>query len=218
MHPLAIAALTMIGERAFSELIDRFSPPSPAEQALQQQVEAGQSVIPTLQAQARGEPTAGTRAIEQRIGMLASRAQQAYGASQRRASGTAVGTPSRAQAGRLQAAGIQSLTQELGASQRYATAALAGMGAGAPAQLAGLEAQKSAAYSGMISDIGTIYGEYQNMQREEERDEWYTNMYNELIATIRSISAGNQGNTPRAGPPELTPWEREARSRPLGTT
>ncbi len=211
--PLAIAALTMIGERAFSALIDRFTPPSPAEQALQQQVQAGQSVIPTLQAQARGEPTAGTRAIEQRIGTLTSRAQQAYGASARRASGTAVGTPNRAQAGRLQAAGIQSLTQELGASQRSATGALAAMGAGATPQLAGLEAQKSAAYGNVIGNIGTIYGEYQNMKQANERDDFADSMYKEILGLFRSAYDGSRAGG--AAPVEPSAWEREARSRPF---
>lgn len=212
---LAAAALAIIGERGFSALIDRFTPPSPAEQALQQQVEAGQSVIPTLQAQARGEPTAGTRAIEQRIGTLTSRAQQAYGASARRASGTAVGTPSRAQAGRLQAAGIQTLGQELGASQRYATGVLAGMGAGAPAQLAGLEAQRGAAYSSMIGDIGTIYGEYQNMKQANERDDFADSMYKEILSLFRSAYDG--GQTGAAAPTGRTPWEQSVWETPLDT-
>jgi len=172
-------------------------------------MQAGQAALPTLQAQAAGQPTAGTRAIQQQVGAATTRAQQAYGASARRASGTAVGTPPRAQLGRLQAAGIQGLTQELGTAQRQATQTLAGIGVGAAPQMRAIETEKRQAYGQMVGDLGTIYAEYQNMQAAKEEDAWMKEMYTELINAFKLFGSemGAQGaGTPQA-PARTEYWD-----------
>ena len=109
----------MLGTKAVSRLLDSFGGASPGEEAIEQQLQAGRSVIPQLQAQALGMPSAATQAAGANVNEAVNRAMQSYGASQRRQTGTVQTTPARAQLGRLQAAGVRGIADVRGQAQIF---------------------------------------------------------------------------------------------------
>lgn len=129
-NPVWAQVIAQIGTRLLGEAFGGGE--GEYEQSLGQYAQAGQSVLPQLQAQARGQPTAATRAITQQVGQQGQRFAQSFAASQRRAGqlgGTPGGTtPFRAQRERMQVGQQQALTQLLGQAQQSAQGQLLGLG------------------------------------------------------------------------------------------
>lgn len=126
-HPLWGSLMAMGGYRILEGIL---SPKTPYERAAERQMQAGLSVIPELQKQARGEPTAASRAVVQQVRQEGQRQQQSYATSARKAGmlgSTPGGQPSyRAETGRIQSDVRQVMGQRLGQAQLAAQQQLAG--------------------------------------------------------------------------------------------
>lgn len=196
--PITKAALASIGINLFGKVAGMFGGPSPAEQAIQQQVGIGQQLIPELQRQAGGGTTPGIMASERRLQEQATRAGQTYAASARRR-GVAGTVPAAAQQGRLQAGMIRGLADIRGSAAQSAQQQLAGLYAGAPAQMAGLEAAQGQQQRAMFEDIGTIMGYYQS-RGEREEDAEYMDMMKKFTALLLSNYGGGTQPVPTGLP------------------
>ena len=135
------------------------------ESATQQSMGARKQLIGDLQQQARGMPSAATRASDVQIGQAQNRLQQSYGASAQRG-GTAGTTVARAQQGRLQAAGLQAKTIARGQLQLGAQQQLAGLVGGAPEQQFLAEAQRRQARKNFLGGISGIISEARAQEQE----------------------------------------------------
>lgn len=172
---------------------------SSAERALQQQVGIGQQLIPELQRQAAGGTTPGLMASERRLQEEATRAGQTYAASARRR-GVAGTIPATAQQGRIQAGMIRGLADLRGSAAQSAQQQLAGFYAGAPMQLASLEAAKGQQQRQMFEDIGTVMGYWQS-RGDREADDEYTDMMERFMALLESTYGSGTQPAPTVGFP-----------------
>lgn len=184
------------GQAATSILGGLFGSTSPFEQASQQALQAQQQLIPQLQRQAAGLPTAATRAQMGQLQQSATRAGQSFAASAQR-QGIAGTTPSRAQQGRVQAAQIQGQANILGQSQLAAQQQLLGIGAQGFAGQQQIEAGELAGKQQFLTGLGDFMAWYrQNKDSQLGRDmfEWLKSE----IALTRATTGGTTGV--KAGP------------------
>ncbi len=135
------------------------------ESATQQSLQARQQLIGDLQGQARGLPSAASRATDVQTGQEQNRLQQSFGASAQRG-GTAGTTVARAQQGRLQAAGLQAKTIARGQLQLGAQQQLAGLVGGAPEQQFLAEAQRRQSRKNFLGGIAGIISEARAQEQE----------------------------------------------------
>lgn len=205
MDPITIATLASIGINLAGQVGGMFGGPSPAEQAIQQQVGIGQQLIPELQRQMAGGTTPGIMASERRLKEETTRAGQTYAASARRR-GVAGTIPAAAQQGRIEAGMIRGLADIRGSAAQSAQQQLAGLYRGAPMQLAGLEAARGEEQRGMFEDIGAIMGYYQS-RGEREEDAEYTDMMERFMALLESMYGNGTQSAPRADFPIMAPGE-----------
>lgn len=200
--PLGKTLAQFSGSAAIGKLMDMIEGPSPYEQAVQQQLAVGKTLIPQLQAQARGEQTAATRAQMGQLSQEVNRLQQSYGASATRGGmGGPVGrgglpTATRAQQGRYQASKVQGMANIMGQSQIAAQQQLGGIyGAGMQAQGL-LELQERQNRNEFISSFGDAY----SANKLEPELQSYLNeskeMLNQLSITLNNLM-GQQGNVPQ---------------------
>ena len=161
--PLGKTFAQFAGSMALGKVMEWMSGPSLEGPALQQQVGIGQTLIPQLQAQAAGQPTAATQAQMGQLSQEVNRLQQSYGASATRGGmGGPVGdgglpTASRAQQGRYQVGKVQAMGGIMGQSMISAQQQLGGLyGQGMQAQ-GGLELEQRQARGKFLDDFGAIY-------------------------------------------------------------
>lgn len=192
-NPILGAILANIGAQAATELIGSvFGRQSPAEAAALQATAAGRQLIPQLQAQAMGQPTAATEAQMRQLRQAGTRMQQSYAASARRAGmgaptlGGGQPTVSRAQQGRLQAAQMGAMGDILGRSQIAAQQQLGGIyGAGLQTQRQ-IEMEEMAARGRAVSGLAQMMAD---MSRDTEQVEFDANLKSaimDFLAALRS--------------------------------
>ena len=191
-NPILMAILTNLGAQAATELMGTvFGSTSPAEQAAGQMTGIGQQLIPQLQAQAAGLPTAATQAQQRQLQQATTRMGQSYAASARRSGmgsptlGGGQPTPSRAQQGRYQAAQIGAMGNIMGQSQIAAQQQLGGLyGQGLEMQR-GIEMQESAARGEAVSNITKMFQNIQDMKARQQHDAELMAFYNKLLEVTR---------------------------------
>ena len=152
--------LAMIAAELGTQVLGRlFGGTSPFEQAAGQQLGATGALLPQLQRQAAGLPTAATAGQMRQIGQAQTRAQQSYAASAQRA-GIAGTTPARAQQGRLQAAGVEAMGGILGQAQLTAQQQLIGLRGQAMTAQQQIEMQELQARQQFMSGLGAFMAMY----------------------------------------------------------
>lgn len=221
--PLGKTLAQFSGSAAIGKLMDMIEGPSPYEQAVQQQLAVGKTLIPQLQAQAAGRPTAATRAQMGQLGQEVNRLQQSYGASATRGGmGGPVGrgglpTATRAQQGRMQASKIQGMANIMGQSQTSAQQQLTGIyGAGMQAQGL-LELEQRRSRNEMISSFGDAYSanklepELQSaLNRSNEMLTQFSTLMNQLLG--QNNVAVPQGTV--SAPKQYTTVSPQVRTKP----
>ena len=172
-NPFLSAILANFGYDAYNTAKQAIFGPSPYEQAVQQQVNVGNQLIPQLQAQMQGKQTAASRNLMQQVRQNTTQAQQSYaaGATARGAGGT----PVAAQQSRFRAAETQTMGNVLGQYQMNAQNQLAGIAAGGVQALGGIEAQKRAQKDAATADFMDFLGYYREHRGEPEWDSMYEN-------------------------------------------
>jgi len=161
--PLGKTLAQFSGAAAIGKLMDMIEGPSPYEQAAEQQVGIGRTLIPQLQAQAAGQPTAATQAQMGQLSQEVNRLQQSYGASATRGGmGGPVGrgglpTATRAQQGRQQVGKVQAMGGIMGQSQISAQQQLGGLYGQGMQMQGSLEMEQRTARNNMISSFGDAY-------------------------------------------------------------
>ena len=160
-NPLLASLLASIGYNMFGQLTGS----SPAEQAAQQQIGIGKTLIPQLQAQAMGQPTMATEMQMRQIKQQGTRMGQSYAASAQR-QGIPGTTPARAQQGRMQVATAGAMGDILGQAQQSAQAQLGGLYAGGVSAQQLMEQQKAANKQAFMGGLGEFMGWY----RENKAD------------------------------------------------
>lgn len=176
-NPLTAA---MGGIEAVLGIRDLFSK-SPADRAAEMQAGVTGQLIPQLQRQAAGLPTAATQAQMGQLQQQATRMGQSYAASaQRQGIGGGRTTPGRAQQGRVQAAQLTAQGNILGQAQLSAQQQLLGIGS------QGLQAQQQQEAVGFIkkqalmSDLGDFMSWYKENKADEQADRFKTALFNWL--------------------------------------
>jgi hypothetical protein len=162
---------------------------SPFEENVAQRLGITQQLIPQLQAQAAGQPTAATRAAGMQLSQQMKRLQQSYAASAQR-QGIAGTTPARAQQGRLQAAKVQGMAGIMGASQIAAQQQLGQLAAGAPAQQFQIEQQRRQQKREFLTGIGQVMAEYRLQDSQGQADAQTRELVQTLLDVIRSLKGG----------------------------
>lgn len=198
MGPITSAILAQVGTALVGEVIGHFSGPSPAEQAVGQQLGIGGQLIPQLQAQAAGQWTPASQAIEQRLEQEVTRGQQSYAASARR-QGIGGTVPARAQLGRMRAAKVPALAGLLGQQQAMAQQQLGGLYTGATQQARQMEMQSKALQRGLSQDIGVIMAGFEERKARGEMDERMQGLEDKLLQAILKLvgpEAGSQYSAP----------------------
>lgn len=203
-NPILRAILVNLGAQAATELLGGlFGTTSPAEQAAGQMTGIGRELIPQLQAQARGEPTAATRAQQRQLQQATTRMQQSYAASARRSGlgaptlGGGQPTVSRAQQGRYQAAQLGAMGDIMGRSQLAAQQQLGGL------YTQGLEAQRQIEQQELASRGRAVGGLVQYMtaieqdREQREYDQTFRNAIMNLLSALQS-NLGPAAATPAA--------------------
>jgi len=187
--PLGKTLAQFSGSAAIGKLMDIIEGPSPYEQLVQQQLGVGKTLIPQLQAQAAGRPTAATRAQMGQLSQEVNRLQQSYGASATRGGmGGPVGrgglpTATVAQQGRYQASKLQGMANIMGQSQIAAQQQLGGIyGAGVQAQGL-LELQERQNRNEFISSFGDAY----SANKLEPKLQSSLNKSNEMLAQLSTL-------------------------------
>ena len=194
-NPLAGLLLSAIGTEVLGGI---FGSQSPFEQAIQQQVMAGNQLLPQLQAQAAGQPSAASRGIQQQLRQQTTSAQQSFAASATARGGG--GTPVAAQQARFREAETGALAtllgqQQLGAQQQLLGVTRAGLGAQGL-----LEQQENQARGQLMSDISRFLGGRAEGARLAPELE---SLREDLLGSIRDAFGLRQSVTaaPRAGVP-----------------
>lgn len=163
------------------------SPPTPYERVTQQTLRAGADVIPELQAQARGDVTASTRAITRQARREGTRAGQSFAQGARRAGlvgGLPGGTaPYRAELSRIEAGTQEALIQRLGSSQQRAIETLYGGLGGTIDQAARQEAVRQRGQESLLGGLGEWVRNYKATGQGDPRDD-------EMFELIRAIIRG----------------------------
>ena len=191
-NPILKAILVNLGAQGVTELLGSvFGGTSPAEQAAGQMTGIGQQLIPQLQAQAAGQPTAATQAQQRQLQQATTRMQQSYSASARRSGmgaptlGGGQPTVSRAQQGRFQAAQIGAMGDIMGRSQLAAQQQLGGLyGQGLEMQRQ-MEMQESAARGEAVSNLTKLFQNIQDMKARQQHDADLMAFYNKLLEVTR---------------------------------
>lgn len=197
-NPLAAA---VAGQLATSVLGGLFGGESPFEQATGQFLQAGQDLIPQLQRQAAGLPTAATRAQMGQLQQQATRAGQSFAASaQRQGIGGGRTTPGRAQQGRVQAAQLQAQGNILGQAQLTAQQQLLGIGSQGLRAQAGIEQGELAGKQQFLGGIADFMAWY----RQNKNDQLTSDMF-ELLRSLTpgATPVGGAAPTGRTLPPRL---------------
>lgn len=196
-NPIISAILMSVGSQAATSLLGSlFGGQSPAEAAALQSTEAGRQLIPQLQAQARGEPTAATEAQQRQLQQATTRMQQSYAASARRSGlgaptlGGGQPTVTRAQQGRFQEARLGAMGDIMARSQVAAQQQLGGMYAQGLQTQRQIEMQESAARGEAISNITKMYQNIEQMKARQQYDADLMAFYNKLLqVTERQLEA-----------------------------
>lgn len=193
-NPILKALFVNFGAQAATELLGSiFGTESPAEKYAQQYTEAGTRLLPQLEAQARGEPTAATEAQFRQLGQATTRMQQSYGASARAGGlgaptlGGGQPTVSRAQMGRYQAAQLGAMGDIMGRSQIAAQAQLGGLAQAGMGVQRQLEAEDLAARGQSISNITAMINEYQQQKARGEQDARMDAFYERFLAIMEAM-------------------------------
>jgi hypothetical protein len=193
MDPITQAILAQVGGQIVGSLFESISGPSAGEQAIGQQLGIGQTLIPQLQAQAAGRPTAATQAQMGQLRQQGTRMQQSYAASAQR-QGIAGTTPARAQQGRLQAATLQGMAGVLGQAQVSAQQQLGGLYGQGLSYQRQVEAQRAGGQQQLAGSIASIMAnreELRAIEAESVGDK-------EILAAFFNMMLGvsGQGGTP----------------------
>ena len=197
--------MLLISQAAMPLLGKLFGGKSATDKALEQQLGIGKSLIPQLQQQAAGMPTAVTRAQGNALNTQVTRAMQSQAASASRAMPSghqfAQTTPARAAQGRLQGARIEGLANIMGMSQVSAQDQLAKLYQG------GMEVQAKMEQANLQSreKVGNMLGQLFADMQNGGLDDTDRKIYNEIMAAIgeavrnidKPINIGNTGNTVR---------------------
>lgn len=161
------------------------SPPTPYENVTGQALRAGASVIPELQAQARGDSTPATKAITRQARREGTRAGQSFAQGARRAGlvgGTPGGTaPYRAELSRIEAGTQEALVQRLGENQQRAIQALYGGLGGTIDQATAQEQFRDRGQSALLSGLGKWIREYKAKGTGDPRDDEMYELIREII-------------------------------------
>lgn len=179
--PLGMMLISSVGMPLLGKL---FGGETATDKALQQQVNIGQSLIPQLQQQAAGMPTATTRAQSNYLNQQINRAMQSQAGSASRAmpSGRqfAQTSPARSAQGRLQGARIQGMADIMGQSQLSAQQQLASLYQGGMAT----QAQMQQANLQSRSNVGNFIGQLMSMRNSGQLDATDQKIYNEIMSAI----------------------------------
>ena len=188
--PLGQMIMSQLATSVFGNLFGGGS--SPYDQAAQQQMGIGKTLIPQLQQQAAGMPTAATRAQGNYLNQQVTRNMQSTAASASRAmpSGRQYGqtAPARAAQNRLQGARIEGMANIMGQSQMNAQNQLSQLYQGGMASQAGVETANLAARTRVGQQIGQIMALMGDGQANEQDTELYNMIKNWLKETIGTPS------------------------------
>lgn len=183
-HPILAAILAAQGLDVVQNLAGGlFGGPSPMEQAAAQQMAIGKQLIPQLQAQAAGQPTAATRAQQQQLRQMTTRAQQAYGGSALRR-GVGQTTPSAVQQQRFRQAETQAMGGIMGQSQLAAQQQLQGLYTGGLGMQQQLEAQAAQNRQQFMSGLANFMAMYQADKQDPE--------YQEILDIIKRLALSQE--------------------------
>jgi hypothetical protein len=211
MDPITQAILAQVGGQIVGSLFESISGPSAVEQAIGQQLGIGQTLIPQLQAQAAGRPTAATQAQMGQLRQQGTRMQQSYAASAQR-QGIAGTTPARAQQGRLQAATLQGMAGVLGQAQVSAQQQLGGLYGQGLSYQRQVEAQRAGGQQQLAGSIASIMAnreQLRSLELESEADKeqwmWLQNILKSLVG-----QQGTPGTPQTQTPSQFAPgWSPE---------
>ena len=188
-NPLMQMFLTQLGGEALS----RFMPGqnSPYQQAVGQQIQYGQRMMPELYSQAMGQPSAATRQQYKNLSAEANRLQQSYAASAQRGTPTMrePTTPVREQQGRFQEAKLGAYGDILAQGQQSAQNALLGMYGRAMPQQQALEMQQRLDRQNMFKGLTGILGEYKNLKNDQQARD----MFEPLLRRLMMLLGGGMG-------------------------
>ena len=197
-NPLAGILFTQLGTALMGKLLGGSSP---SEQNIAQMAGIGRTLIPQLQQQAAGMPTAATKAQGNYLNQEVSRAMQASGASASRAmpGSRQYGqtAPARVAQNRLQGSRIEGMANIMGASQLQAQQQLQqlfGAGVGAQQQL---EASEAGARARTSANLATIYAMMKNPQ-QLGANQYSIQAYDilkKLISETTGVNTGGNVNT-----------------------
>lgn len=192
-NPILGAILANIGAQAATELIGSvFGRQSPAEAAALQATQAGRMLIPQLQAQAMGQPTAATQAQQRQLQQATTRMQQSYAASARRAGlgaptlGGGQPTVSRAQQGRYQAAQLGAMGDIMAQSQIAAQQQLGGLYQAGLQTQRQIEMEEMAARGRAVGGLVQLMADMQADTQRQEFDDTLRAYILDLLTALRS--------------------------------
>ena len=219
--PLGKTLAQFSGAAAISKLMGMIEGPSPYEQAAQQQLGIGKTLIPQLQAQAAGQPTAATQAQMGQLSQEVNRLQQSYGASATRGGmggpvgGGGLPTASRAQQGRYQASKVQAMGGIMGQSMTSAQQQLGGFYSQGMQMQGTLEMEQRQARSQALSDIGDLYAENKldpelqaSLGRMEEWNTRFTTWFSSLLPQQQAVVPQGTNTAGWMTPTTTTPSAR----------
>lgn len=188
---LTKALLAKLGFDLFSGLGSFFGGGgTTAEEEARRAAGIGQTLIPQLQAQAAGRPTAATEAQISRMGEDITRAQQAYATSAQRA-GIAGTTPARVQiGGRLEQARQRGIADIMGTGMASAQQQLGGLYGAGVQTLQRMELQQQMGRQQLGEDIGAIIGMYRAGQTTPRFNALYEQIMRYLQGQLGGQGAG----------------------------
>lgn len=197
MDMVTAAILAQLGMSLFDQLGGFFGRPSGAEAEAQRTAGIGGTLIPQLQAQAAGQPTAATEAQISRMGEDITRAQQAYATSAQRG-GIAGTTPARVQiGGRLEAARQRGIADIMGRGMLGAQQQLGGLYGAGVQTLERMELQQQMRRQQLGQDIGAVIGMYKAGQTTPRFNALYEQimrwLQGELMPVPPAFAAGGAG-------------------------
>ncbi len=184
-NPIMQVILPQLAAPIISRL---FGSSSPYENLVKQQAGAMKTLMPQLQNQAAGMPTAATQAQMNQLSQEMNRMQQAYSASASRQGITGT-TPARAQQGRLQGAKVQAMGNILGNAQTSAQQTLAGLAGSGMEQLGMLDIREEQSRQGFYNDLAEAMKAYSQIK---ENKELKARLDPFLAALFRSLTGGQE--------------------------
>jgi hypothetical protein len=167
---------------------------SPFATAVGQQLQAGQQLIPQLQAQARGEPSVASQNIQRQLRQQTTSAQQSFAAGATARGGG--GTPVAAQQARLREAETGALGNVLAQLQQQSQNALLGLGQTGLEQQNLLEIENARNKQAFAEGITDFFGRRAERQRLEPLLQKLGDRIEQAALGLMNLSGGGASDIP----------------------